>query len=388
MERDTLAQTDKELAFIVLALQSTTCVEGLKPYKDLDWDTLFNKTIRHRLWHQVFAAIKPLMNEVPESFFERLQQYCQLDKLRIIKTASETARIASAFTGHSLFHCFIKGMVLNVTLYPSLSMRPCKDIDLWVHPDDFPRASAVLETLGYQKKAPNYELKGLQKRYYMRHKYDIAFYNPKKRIEVELHFKLTKFAVNFPHPTTENTKSIKIFNTSVQTLDDDYNLLYLMLHGARHAFNRLRWLYDIALYLKSGNCDLLHVTNLARDIDCEHIVEQSLLLVQETFGPRDSTLSSLILNPSKRSIYLMNTAQDFISADYEFTPKYSLYNKMFFKYRFYLATLAPFGEKLQVVLGDLFKIDKLFPYVRFPDWCFFMYYLLYPFWIMKLFISR
>lgn len=385
---NTWTQKDNELAFIMQVLKSSSCIQEHKQHQAIDWNRLFKLIIRHRVWHQVFDEIKPFADKVPTSFYERLNQFCQKDRLQILKTAAETARISLAFNKHSLFHCFIKGMILNATLYPSLTLRPCKDIDVWVHAEDISIASAALEALGYQQRTPSYPLKGLQKSYYIRHKYDIAFYHPEKKIEVELHFKLAKFGADFPNPTTANTQSIKLFNTSVPTLKDDYNLLYLMLHGARHAYNRLRWLYDIVLYLKSGHCNLQRVRKLAKENNCEHVFDQGLILVQNIFGPTDTAVSALIINPSQHSKKLANTAQCFISANYEFTPEYSAFNKMSFKYRFYLASLAPFRKKIPVVVGDLLKIDKLFPYVCFPDWCFFLYYLLYPFWIMKLFISR
>ena len=56
---------------------------------------------------------------------------------------------------------------------------------------------------------------------------------------------------------------------------------------------------------------------------------------------------------------------------------------MFFKYRFYLAQLAVRGQKLHAILGDLFKIDELFVYVTFPDKLSFMYYAVYPLWVIK-----
>lgn len=384
----TLVQQDHELEFILQVLQHDSSHMIPKFSASMDWDRLSKLIIRHRVWHQVCTVIKPLQHEVPLDFFERLSQLCQKDTLKMLTLASENVRVASSFSSHAIFHCFFKGIALNTQLYGSLTSRPCKDIDVWVAPEDIPQASALLESLGYQQTVPNYALSGFQKKYYFRNNHDIAFYNTKHKIEVELHFKLAKPGLNFFLPTEAITKNIKLFNTSLTTLNDDYHLLYLMLHGARHAFNRLRWLQDIVLYIKSGTCSLDNVFQLAKTIKCEHIVEQSLLLVQMNFGESDPQLSLLIHNPSKKAMKLAHAAQEFILSDYEYTGQGSINNKLYFKYQIYLIQLAPFHRKFLVGFKHIFKIDKLFPYVRFPDTCYFMYYLLYPFWVIKMFLFR
>lgn len=381
-------QLNDEFKYLIQTLQTSPAKKGDSINSPIEWDLLFQLIVRHRVWHQVYTALISGHDEVPQPFYERLGQLCRQDTARILMTATEIKRIASVLMEECIFHCFIKGIMLNVQIYPSLASRPCKDIDLWVELKDLNQAQFLLESLGYRQKNPSYELEGFQKQYYLGHKRDIAFYHEEKKIWVELHFKLEYFGSPFFSPTPQITKAVTLFNCQPLTLKDDYHLLYLMLHASEHAWIRLRWLNDIVLYIKSGQCDLLQVMDLAKMIKCEHIVEQSLLLVQTNFGQNDASLSQLIPNPSKRALKLARTAQSFIEADYELTTEYPIFHKMFFKYRWYLAAQTPAQKKLRVVMNDLFKIDKIFPYVRFSNKYWFMYYLMYPFWILKLLIAR
>ncbi|MFA6303876.1 MAG: nucleotidyltransferase family protein [Legionella sp.] len=381
-------QLNDEFKYLIQTLQTNPAKISYAINHTIDWDLLFQLIVRHRVWHQVYAALTSGHEEVPQPFHDRLGQLCRQDTARTLMTAAEIKRIATALMNESIYHCFIKGIMLNVQIYPSLASRPCKDIDLWVDLKDLTQAQFVFESLGYVQKKPSYKLEGFQKQYYLEHKRDIALYHEEKKIWVELHFKLEYFGNLFFPPTPQITKAVTLFNCQPLTLKDDYHLLYLMLHASKHAWMRLRWLNDIVLYIKSGQCDLVQVMDLAKVIKCEHIVEQSLLLVQTNFGQNDASLSQLIQNPSKRALKLACTAQSFIEADYELTAEYPIYHKMFFKYRWYFAAQIPAKNKLRVVMNDFFKIDKIFPYVRFSNKCSFMYYLVYPLWILKSFVIR
>lgn len=356
-------------------------------HKKINWDLFYKLTIRHRIWYQVYKALTEV-KDMSVPIYERLAKRCQQDKLHLLATMAETKRIAQAFSEQAIPYCFMKGILLNLSIYQAINSRPCKDIDVWVHPNAYGLAMEVLISLGYKKILPTYELTGFQKQYYMSHKHDMTFFHEKLKICVEPHFRLEYFGIAFFPPTVSILKSVQLFNTPVMTLQDDYHLLYLMLHGSIHAWTRLRWLNDIVLYIKSEKCDLQRIRGLARELHCEHIVEQTLMLVQLHFGKYDPKFANLVINPSPQVVQLVKATQQFIEADYELTEDYSIFHPMFFKYRFYLIKLAAPGMKIQALLGDLFKIDNLFPYVKFSKKFSFMYYLLYPLWVVKLIISR
>ena len=276
----------------------------------------------------------------------------------------------------------MKGILLNLHLYGGLNTRPCRDIDVWIKPSDYARAINVLISLGYIKKLPTYELTGFKQSYYMQHRHDMAFYHPDKRILIEPHFRLDYFGINFFPWGLLTRKSIRVFNQDIMTLEDNYHLLYLMIHGSIHAWIRLRWLQDIVLFIQSNKCDLNHIMDLAKQIKCEHLVEQTLLIVHDLFPTCRASIASFIQNPSHKSLQLAALAKQFIEGDYEMTDGFRHY-KMFFKYRYYLAKLAVKGQKRQAIFGDLFKIDEVFQYATFPDKLAFMYYLVYPLWVIK-----
>ena len=355
---------------------------------DIDWPLFFSLVCRHRVWHPVYKALNPLRDKQSiHSILTRLANHCQHDQQRILITAGETIRIARTFQQAAIAHCFVKGTLLNVHLYGGLNTRPCKDIDVWVDPNNYTAAMAALIVLGYQQTVPNYALTGFKERYYLRHKHDLAFFHPTKRVTIELHFRLSYFGIDFFPFQTVPIVPIHLMNMPIPAPQDDYHLLYLMIHGAIHAWVRLRWLHDIVLFIDSHQCDLNRVWNLAGRLKCQHIVEQTLILVSTLFPKNRPVLTPFLHLPSRRGVQLATLAALFINSDYELTD--GLGNlKMFIRYRFYLAKLAVKGQKIHALWGDLFKIDRVFPYVTFPRRCSLLYYFAYPLWVIRFIMKQ
>lgn len=415
-----------ELKIILAVLQGNQLeLESLVTNPSVNWKVLYKLILLHRVWHQVYAAFTPLTTSLksplvvanlrsnPEarasqacndegvnndettseaqysiSIYSQLEYLCKKDKMRILTTAAETLRIAREFTKHNLQHCFLKGVSLNESLYGGLITRPCKDIDVWVDMASYRRAMETLFALGYKKTLPIYELKGFKEDYYIQHKHDIAFYHEDHKIEVELHFRLSYFGINFFSPSPKIFKSTHLLNTPIQTLEDNYHLLYLMIHGAIHGFIRLRWLNDIALYINKNEISLTYILELAKQIHCEHIVVQTLILIRDMLRLETLEIQTILSNPNKRSAKLATFCKSFITDGYELNCGAGVFNKHFYNYRFYLIKLAVKGQRMNAALGDLFKIDNVFPHVTFPVQLKFMYYALYPAWIIKYVIFR
>jgi hypothetical protein len=348
---------------------------------DIDALLFYQLLIRHRIWHQALSYLSKEQIILPTIISQRLAFKCKKDKQHVLLSASETARIAKCFEKKQITYCVVKGLILNTLLYDVIYARSCRDIDVWVEASQFDDAAAQLVTLGYEKQYPLYRLTGFKRRYYMTHKHDMAFYHPQKKMLIELHFRLGYFGVNFMPILPKMMTEILIFNTKVSTLHNDYHLLFLMIHGAIHAWMRLRWLYDIVLFIQQKQCDLQRVMTLSRRIGCEHIVQQSLMLSRDLLKCHDEAASRFIEKPSWRVRTLSRLAQDFIKSDYE--PDDGVSNiKMFIKYRYYLLLCSVKGQKRRAIWHDLFKIERLFSSVTVPESLSFLYYFIYPGWVV------
>ncbi len=353
----------------------------------IDWDLFLKLVIRHRVWHQILAAVTRIQLNGPIPIHNKLTAICYKDTWCLFRMVAAIGSIASLFAKHHIQYCFLKGVTLSVQLYEAINQRPCKDIDIWVDKKNYQEAMLLLESLGYQKVHPTYPLEGFFEKYHLAHKRDIKFYHQQQKIQVELHVRLSYFGVDFFPLSPELSKSIRLFDKEILTLKDDYHLLYLMIHGAAHAWSRLRWLYDIALYINAKKCNLNTVFNLATRLRCEYIVEQALIMVHTHFKVNDPLLEELVKKSSKKSKLLARSGLDFIGyAEEQFDT--NIFSKIYFKYHYYSTKIIPWTRKLQVIKEDWVMIENLFCLVHFPKPLSGLYYLIYPFWFIKRFVCR
>ncbi|HCY39180.1 MAG TPA: hypothetical protein DHV02_04885 [Neisseriales bacterium] len=354
----------------------------------INWNYLIKLIIRHRMVEQVYKALTTTTNTLPPNFIAQLKQCSLSSNIASLSMVAESIRIARAFNKVGIEYSIVKGIPLSELLYGGATKRQAKDIDMLVSIDNLNQAIQILLDKGYKVERPNFNLTGFKRDYYFTHSHDIGLFHPERKVEIELHFRLEYFGTKFFASSANIYKTIMVQNQMLVTLNDEYHVLYLMFHASIHAWTRLRWLHDIYLYLKSGQCSLQKIYDLAINLKAKKIVWQTLWLLRDIYAYRSEYGNQILAQPNQAGLRLAIAARKFILNDYELTAGHGVFNKMFFYYRIYLMDLALPGQKLEALTGDLFKIDKIFPYLTLPRSFSWGYYLIYPFWVIKYFFTR
>lgn len=355
----------------------------------INWNYLLKLIIRHRVLEQVYATLLAETTlQITPDFLTQLKQHSLRSNLASLSMVAESIRIARAFDEAALSYSIVKGIPLAELLYGGATKRQAKDIDMVVNIDDLDRALQILLNKGYRLERPDFNLTGFKRDYYFTHRHDIGLFHPERKVEIELHFRLEYFGTKFFTSAVNMYKTVLVQNQPLVTLNDEYHVLYLMIHASIHAWTRLRWLHDIYLYLKSEQCSIQKVYALAQQLNAGKIVWQTLWLLRNIYAYQDDNCDQILAQPNHVGLRLARVAHKFILNDYELTAGHGIFNKMFFYYRIYLINLALPGHKVEALTSDLFKIDKIFPYLTLPRGCSLGYYLIYPFWIIKYLFTR
>jgi len=143
-----------------------------------------------------------------------------------------------------------KGPLLAQAAYRDLAMREFSDLDILVHAGDLPHTLTLLAKHGY---TPVSELAWLSPQALLHWTGEITCTSPHGP-SVDLHWRLTP-----PHyPVQLDAEklwrfatSISIAGTRIPTLAPEALLVLLAVHGAKHAWECLGWLADIAWLLES-----------------------------------------------------------------------------------------------------------------------------------------
>ena len=245
--------------------------------------------------------------------------------------------------------------------------------------------------LGYQIIAPRYVLEGKALQYFLKNERHVIFEHMQNKTRVEVHIKLGYSGIDFLNFDQINPHYILYKNTHIPTLGHEEHFVFLALHGAVQAWFCLRHLYDMVRYIElQSRLDWQKVQAIARELNLMDIINQTFCLANAVFGtqiPHEFALA----NTNKKLIHrLVRPAMEFIVSDFNFAQDNSVFHIMFYKYHFsYTLHLCNgFYNKVKFLSTDMIKLSKVLNAVKLPDSLFFLYYLLYPVMIIKIFIPQ
>lgn len=166
--------------------------------QDLDWALFLSLANRHKLipltYHNLSSICK---DSVPEEIISQMRAvYVYRTQTNMFITA-ELLKIHRLFQKHDIFAIPFKGMTLAMTAYKNLSFRESCDIDILISRDDFPKATELLSTLGYEtigyiaevKDTPEVRYGSFLQSEDNQKGYD--FYNPTTKIAIDLQWSVT-----------------------------------------------------------------------------------------------------------------------------------------------------------------------------------------------------
>ena len=207
----------------------------------LNWAYFFEQANNQgvaALAYKSLSGIDYARSIVPETILARLASCYYSVACRNTLLTEKLSAILDYFQKARIQIILLKGMALIQTIYPNISLRPIYDIDILIHPQDFPVAKAGLEALGY---------------------FNSAFYREdfyQDNIMVDVHEELINItrikSRRKAHRIDmdefwKNSLAIEINGQGARILSPEHTLMELCLHlTLHHGLQGLIWFVDIA----------------------------------------------------------------------------------------------------------------------------------------------
>lgn len=241
---------------------------------------------RHRLGpllHRHAAAHVAAL--CPPSVTAHCQHAATVALRRALAQTAELVRLTDALAAADVSTFTVKGVALAQQLHGHVAARTASDVDLVVSPDDVARADAVLQTLRLRRTRPDFPLTPRQLRAYLSVKPEFEYIGDAAGFRVELLWRLEGLA------SAPRVTPVALGGREFRTLTLEDHALYLLQHGARHAWFRLFWLVDIARLLARSDLDWSQLHARTRATRTERGFFQGIALAVELLGaPRPATL--------------------------------------------------------------------------------------------------
>lgn len=275
-----VTKVPKELTFLLDIIKMETVTDITEKYKksleQIDWDHFLKLVLHHRLYPLVYSKFKILgENIIPPNIFKSISYYYQKNTFQMLHLCGQMEYVSKLFISNGISPLFLKGPILATDLYGDISLRTSGDLDVLIPIEDLERAEQLLIDEGYIK---DEYIQSVLNDWKWRH-HHFTYFHPKEGIKLEIHWRLN------PAPTKEpafkelwDKKRVStITKYPVFILGKEDLFLFLVTHGARHGWSRLRWLFDIHMLVQKD----LHwqtLRALLQKYKSTHVAGQALIL--------------------------------------------------------------------------------------------------------------
>lgn len=180
------------------------------------------------------------------------------ESVKALKIVKELLLIIDELQNNNIDFVVLKGPVLSQKIYKDESFRNYHDIDLLIDFKDIDIVIDCLNAKNYQTEK-NFSKTNKEKKTYFTHNKDIKLVNLEKKILLEIHWRLNTYDTFTRNDTksflNDYTTDFEYHGRKIKVLKNEFELLYITLHGAMHKWAQLRWLYEINDYISNVEFD-------------------------------------------------------------------------------------------------------------------------------------
>jgi hypothetical protein len=250
-----------------------------------DWDSFLWLAKRHRVVGLVHEALALTGRSLPASTLNALAAAAQRIARRNLILGGETIRLQRALEDGNIPCLALKGAALAQLAYGSLRTKHARDVDLLVPPEQAEAALHILQDAGYALSYPAKHLSKAQSRAVFRYAREVQLVHRGNNARVELQWRPTANPLLLKGLDAHAaTQTVALGDAGVRTLTRDDLFAYLCVHGAQHAWSRLKWLADFNAVASANRYDILHLYRYAQYIGAGHCAGQALVLCNELFA--------------------------------------------------------------------------------------------------------
>ena len=220
---------------------------------------------------------------VPSAIRRELRDAARAQTLFTLSLTAELFRVLDRFAALGIEVLLTKGPVLAARCYGDPGLRQYTDLDLVLRNADIKRATEAMMALRYDPKIP------LQAIRTGKVPGEYVFFQSGTKLLVELHTERT-FRYH-PKPLSieklfERQARVRFDGHDVPALSVEDELILICIHGAKHFWERLMWIADVAALVTHQNVDWNRAILVAREVQAERMLRVGLFLATNVTGAK------------------------------------------------------------------------------------------------------
>src|SRR6266481_4383826 len=253
--------------------------------RSVDWARLLALAEEHGVEGHLATSFRLLEGTlVPPEMRQKLAERKRVQTFFTLRLNAELFRLLEQFRAHGIGAVAIKGPVLAVQAYGDPAMRSYGDLDLLVPQQDIRRATELMSAGGF---LPVVSLSAIDAG---KIPGQYLFSKPDSKLLVELHNDFTLRYFPRRLPLTEffaRQIRVQVDGHEIPALSVEDELVLICVHGAKHFWERLMWIADVAaLVSRQTGIDWQRVADSASAVKAERMLHTGLRLASDLLKAR------------------------------------------------------------------------------------------------------
>lgn len=217
-------------------------------------------------------------NVIPADSRESLRAWRRAFTLFTMNLTAEMFRLFDSFAAAGVAALVIKGPVLSARCYGDPGLRQYGDLDLIVRDKDIQHSTELMIRLGYEPVVP------LTAIHAKKIPGEYVFRQSSTKLLVEFHTELTFRYHPRPLPVErlfERQARVNIDSHQVPALSPEDELILICIHGAKHFWEQLSYIADVAAFVSRQELDWARVQSAAEEVGGERMLYLGLRLAAD-----------------------------------------------------------------------------------------------------------
>jgi hypothetical protein len=251
--------------------------------REVSWPALVTLAEAHGVISLLASAVAQFEeNPAPLEFAHKIRQLHRTQVLSALQMTAELFRLVDKFRDAGLDIVLVKGPTLALRAYGDTGARRYGDLDFLVRQKDILRATELMISAGYKPEIPVEALsaQNIPGQY--------VFVRIAAPLLVELHTERTMryFPRGLPiEEFFQRRQNISVDGHQIPALAIEDELLLICIHGAKHLWERLSMVADVAAFVaRQTTLNWERSFATARAVGAERMLDTGLLLASNLLG--------------------------------------------------------------------------------------------------------
>lgn len=244
----------------------------------ISWTALFDLAAQHGVQPLLFQTLTRFAELVPADEMLTLKHIFETNVHNALLLSCELIGILDRLSAIGVEVMPYKGLALAQSVYGDIALRQSGDIDLLIHRRDLDRIRGAVRELGYTPHSPVPQ--GLEKAY-LRSGYECAFDCAAGRnlLEVQWATQPRFYAIDLDvEELFRRAVIVSVAGRPVKTPSNEDLFIVLSVHAAKHVWERLIWLCDLARLMQLPSLDWEWIASRAKNLRIVRILRVGMAM--------------------------------------------------------------------------------------------------------------